>query len=764
MENTSQPKTVKTKVQVYLEYFLLAVCLCTIALRATFAEGPTVQLANQQINPLDTVYSLAVSVILIICFLLWLIVGFYTGRFKYRPTGIEIGLTLFAIAAIISSFFASNKRAAISDFTTLLAGLLMIILLVQILDTTRKIKLVLVVIASLGLLSTYQCNEQFLFNNKMDIEQYEQNPENILRSLGIKAGSFQQMMFEHRLYSKDVNGFFTTSNSAGSFAMMAFFAAVAVLWERFKNLSQKTYSYIYFLIAAALALLVLIGLILTQSKGAITALLIAVFMFVTYLAFGNRLKKYKKSILIIVLLVLPILAAAIICYGAKHHRLPGGNSMLVRWQYWQASAKMYLDHWPTGVGPGNFPNFYPYYKPAAALETVSEPHNFLMNILTQYGPFGLAGFLAVFLTALYKTIFPKNQTALQQSEIRQPSFVKLSFIYLIAISAVLSCIRPIIIPLPAIGSSLEKRAAELILYIIPVLLFAFAFCLFSISCANIRLNTNTTAAILFCAVVGLLIHNLIDFAIFEPGIFTTFCAILACLISLNLNKKQLSGPMLKPKIAGKIMMTIVSIAIAYTCLNIAFIPVAKACWKINDLAFVNRSYAHKLLDQAAEDDPLSTTALTINAQLYLDEYNFAPKPNPQLLIKSTDCLEKAIERNKAYFKNYRKLSSVQILLAKNHTLEKQDDWAQKAFEITLLALERYPGSGQLRLQSAKLAEMLNKKDFAVTQYKKAVEIEDSYRKQFQVMYPGKAVFSRLGNENYKLALERIEELTGKAAR
>ena len=80
--------------------------------------------------------------------------------------------------------------------------------------------------------------------------------------------------------------------------------------------------------------------------------------------------------------------------------------MLVRWQYWQASAKMYADHFLTGVGPGNFAYFYPRYKLPAALETVTDPHNFLLTILTQFGPLGLVGFLALIFVPLWKIIFP----------------------------------------------------------------------------------------------------------------------------------------------------------------------------------------------------------------------------------------------------------------------------------------------------------------------------------------------------------------------
>ena len=46
-------------------------------------------------------------------------------------------------------------------------------------------------------------------------------------------------------------------------------------------------------------------------------------------------------------------------------------------------------------------------------------------------------------------------------------------------------------------------------------------------------NTDITAVALFCGLFGVLIHNLIDFAILEPGILTTFFACIGCLMAMN---------------------------------------------------------------------------------------------------------------------------------------------------------------------------------------------------------------------------------------
>ena len=89
----------------------------------------------------------------------------------------------------------------------------------------------------------------------------------------------------------------------------------------------------------------------------------------------------------------------------------------------------------------------------------------------------------------------------------------------------------------------------------------------------------------------------------------------------------------------------------------------------------------------------------------------------------------------------------------------KNNWLEKAFHSALQAVEYYPGSSQFRMNLASIAQQLDKNDIALEQYKKAIEIEDAYRLQFEKMYPGKEFFSRLGRENYQLAKQKIEQLS-----
>lgn len=546
----------KSKGQVIFEYALLAVCLCVIALRTTFTENPNPQSANQPTQLSDIVYTLSISAVLIFASLTWYLWSFWRKKFSCRITAIEIGLCLFTVAAVMAGLAASDKRAAITHFVTVLAPILMAVLLVQILDSKLKIRLVLTIIAALGVVSAYQCNSQLLTGNKELIQFYEQYPDEVLARQNITPNTLKHWQFKHRLYSEDISGFFTTSNSAGSFALLASFAGIALFLESLRN-RKLTQPLVIFALGVAI---IIFGLVITRSKGALTASVVAAAMFALYLLSPNWLKTHKKIVLIVCLLLTAAVGCTVLWYGLTNGRLPGGNSMFVRWQYWQASARMYADHCHTGVGPGNFAHYYSHYKPPAALEEVSDPHNFMLSILTQYGPVGLIGFLAMMFLPLWRVIADGPVSPSTEAQQPKRSIRKFAAPFAVIISVSLLLIRPIVIPIET-GGMIDVTAGVifyvvLILYVAPVVAFAVGFWLLTANRGNKEnADLKYVSAALFCAVCGFIIHNLIDFAIFEPGAATAFWAIMACLIAVHYHQQRTHQLLLTPTLPGKILIT-----------------------------------------------------------------------------------------------------------------------------------------------------------------------------------------------------------------
>lgn len=766
----TNPAPTKSKALASLEYALLAFYLCVITLRTIFTEGPGTQSMSMPTNLGDTLYSLSVSACLLFSFVLWILWNLYSKRLSYRPTGIEIGLCLFFIAAVISCFAASDKRMAINNVVIFVSPVLCSLILVQILDSREKILLSLAVIAALGVLSAYQCFEQLVAGNQAMIEQYEEDPQSMLEPLGIEPDSLQHFLFEHRLYAGNVRAYFTTRNSAGSFLLIAYFCAVALAVDRIKNRKPPSPNKRRFQAGDIFIIVLLFALALTKSKGSIIGLLFAMLLYALYLGLAKYLKKYKKAVLSACILLCIAGISAIIWYGLKHDRLPGGNSMLVRWQYWHASAKMYADHPLTGVGPGNFTYFYPRYKPTAALESVSDPHNFPLNILTQYGPLGLVGFLAMIIIPLLKIIFPKNP-APPVDAMQKPRTFKTQAITSVLILWLILVLGRLLIAPAAQTGNLAVIIYTFTRFMIPaVVIFAISFLLFKKPIQTIEKaehktpQTNFTAAVLFCGLLGLLLHSMTDFAIFEPGVYTVFWAVTACLIAtVSLTNPQREF-ILRPTPILKRTSVVTAVVLFAAFLIYAFIPVAKTTTTIeksNRAVSLGRlDSAHNLLDAATAYDNLSPVAPSLNARLYLYHAALVPNQSGDLFNRAQECLKTAIERNPAGFKNFERLSQAYLHHAELSSGLQRADLLDNALEAAEKAIELYPGCGRLHFNLAQIAEEMDETEIALEYYGKAIHIENLYRGQFRSMYPNREkIVSRLGEEKYQTAIERIKELS-----
>ena len=755
----------KSKSLRWLEYVLLMLCLCVLALRATYPENPHIVQLNTPNRILgNDGFSLVISTVLITAAIVWCVGMFLCARPSYRFSGIEIGLALFLIAGVIGISVASNKRAAITDMVTLIGPILMALLLIQILDSPAKIRLVLFVVVALGAAGTFQCFDQLLASNQYMIEDYERDPADHIARAGFEPNSFQHMLYEHRLYSKDIRGFFTTGNSAGSFAILATFAAVALFIEKFKNRLKES-SHVPFVLCTIVAAVVTAGLIITHSKGAIIAAAVSAGFLTAYLMFGGWLRVHKKTVFALCLTAVVAGLAAVVWYGMSHGYLPGGNSMLVRWQYWVCSAKMYAAKPLTGVGGGNFATYYTHYKLPQALETVRDPHNFVLTILTQYGPLGLIGFVAAFGFVLYKTIFVPTTTDPPMRQTNDKPFKALAGAALVFILVTLLALRPIVTADNLGDTFMVKVSVMLTLYVIPAITFGIPFLLLWLSdeksCITTRGHDNAARAAIFCGIVAVLIHNLIDFAIFEPGVLTCFWVMIACLGAVNF---QSNGPaasqrdeyrriVFSPSFAVRITAIAAVVAVVWVYCSYAFVPAIKASATIQK-ALQNPNRAGQLFAAAAADDKLSPRALNLNGRLHLQYYRYS-RDKQSMLTQAAQYFTAVVQRDKADFKNYEKLMIVYELLATVSPADEAPEWTQKAYDSGIETARRYPGKGMLQFELGKIAERLGNKKTALAHYEKAVQIEDSYRAQFRRMYPGREVFSRLGQNKYASAKERI---------
>ena len=810
----------------YIEWVLLAVVLIVLAIRATYGESPHTDTIDP-LQPLtNTGFSVLLSGVLLVAVMAGFVMRVVDRRHGFQLTGLEIGLGLFLFAAIVSCLVASDKRAAVTDALTLATPMLAAALLVRLLDRPARIRWVLAIVVAAGLVNVMQSAQQAMASNQMLIEQYEKDPQAFLEPLGIEPGTFKALLYEHRLYGKDVRGFFTTGNSAGSFLILSV-AALAALWLGRPRGAPVARAWMHAVFVFCLMRLVG-GMVLVHSKGATVAAVAGAILFVVGGRLGPWLRRHRAAVAAGGLLVVLGLAGALTVYGRRHGTLPGGRSMLIRWEYWTATARMVQDHPLAGVGGGNFRHYYPRYKADAALETVQDPHNFVLSLLSQYGPLGLLGFVlaigipawraagrydappvageqdgggvalrsaAVALVAAgvvfaTRPFFLMGQ-ATQRAEVQSVT-VLCTVLYLYIVPAAMLGAGTVLLLVPfsllavvAAGAVVFFELVESVLfdfdqvrpatvmvgaallYAVPLFLLGVCWWRGRSPKSGVTGHDETVRPafymwgrwVLWCGLVTVLLAGLVDFALFEPGVYTAFWVILACAVASRAPQSGdtpsafawTPGPRMRKVLAG--LLIVATIGVVYVAV---VLPVQAGYLRQQ----VSRGReAPALLNRAACVDPLDPSGLRDAAKLCLWRYEQTGESS--WLAPAVKTLEEALRRNPASFKDDVLLARTYRFLAQSD--EHPDPYYELALRYVEQAVRKYPGSAELHMDLAEIAEALGRTSLALEHYERAVEIEQAFQEHFRRMYPGRSVVSRLGAERYEMAQRRVEQLRNQSS-
>lgn len=749
---------------------LLVWVLAIAAMRATFTETPHVEAMGRATALSNEAISLLMSAALLAAPVVWVIVGALAGRLRWRKTYFTGAVGVFCAAGLVGVWLASDKRAALTDLVVTASGPAAGLLAVQLFNGKGKVRLFLWLLLAVGAAATYACYDKMTIANDQLIGEYEKNPAAFLASLGIEAGSLEHWQYEHRLYSRDVSGFLTTSNSTGSFFLLAVFAGIGLCVEAFgaRRGSEET---LVALVCTGLATgISLAGLMMTQSKGAVGAFIVFVPVLGVCVVFGKALRAHRRVVCTGLLVLAAGAAVLMTIYGMRHGRLPGGNSMLVRWQYWTASVEMAKEHPVFGTGGGNFATLYMKYKNPAAPETVSDPHNWVLSLLCRFGALGLAAMGAAMVRPVVRMF--ASGIGSQESDVRkvQVNYGERFFwiAILAGVMAAMLAVRPVMMQLGGPGgSSMEQSAAFLLLVVIPAGAIALVFGLLRFAGASDASLGGPNAKLmtaLACGLGAVLLHNLVDFAMFEPGVWTLFWLSAAAGIALAEEQTADGGfqaaafATRRRRIAAGV---IPAAAFAAVVVFAVVPPVRRGAMVYQAIRAMSVEEASGLLDAAVAADILSPDAAVMGARLMMHRFEQrSVVKDAAMMDKAREFAETAIARVPADPRPRRMLGEILMTMARHSEHEAQNRaMKEEAYTKLQEAVRLYPGSDMLNYRLGALAEELGRYDEAVAFLDKALAIETAYRAQFRVMYPKQEeVISRLGPALYADLTARLERL------
>ena len=447
----------------------------------------------------------------------------------YCPLGLKVGIILFTTTMAFSCYFAAEKQPAINASIDLFAAIAMCVALIQLLDKAWKIRLTLCVVVASGLANVAECADQYFVSFDETQQWYNellaQNPNGQHDPMG---SSLNKELLEQRMLSHEASGYFAHSNVAGGYLLLVAFAAMSVTicaaYARNTEL-EKTEVAVGVLVISAL----LFGAVLTKGMGTTIAGVAGITLLASRILKSDFYIKKPKRIFAIGWVCTCAITSIFIIWGITHNGFPNA-SIDFRWDYWTASAKMFTDNWLTGVGAENFGDYYLQYKPITSPEEIKNPHNFLVQIASEYGFAGLVGLIIILfystklLTCSQASNEPKPDHDLPKNQLYR---------YATALALLIFLSRILFLPSQNPAFIIWTTTIAGIPWLMGFILIWLAS---RTPCTeNGRLITWST--IMCCGLLAFLFQDTINFALFVPGARTTFFAILAIPIAMRQSEK-----------------------------------------------------------------------------------------------------------------------------------------------------------------------------------------------------------------------------------
>jgi len=426
-----------------------------------------------------------------------------------------IGFALLGAGVVVSTAFASDKRAAANAGADLLIIVLAGLALARLARARWLANLLVAGVIAAGCTNAVKCITQRAYEFPDTLQTWLVQKEQ-LAARGVDVNSPQIVDYERRLRSADAFGYLThpnvTAACLGSAALLGF----ALLLGCARHMRQPGGA-VRLAVAVLLTALPVAALPLTGSLGGMaSAGLGAVLLVACALASQHIAQRWRTALATVAVGYLLLILAAV-GYGTLRGTLPH-PSLAFRWTYWQGAAQVIADHSLTGVGHENFGTWYVRYRPPEATEEVANPHNIWLSLLAELGPLGLLGGLLLTAAALVRVFRALEAPA---NNVDRPLDIRLLAPALVAALLVHAAFSGM--PLAGPGMAVIWAVEVAVPFMLVLTAAAWAF----ETLIARQQGARPLAAGCAAALVAALVHNLIGFSLMTPAGLSVFILLAA---------------------------------------------------------------------------------------------------------------------------------------------------------------------------------------------------------------------------------------------
>ncbi|MGD1276738.1 MAG: O-antigen ligase family protein [Tepidisphaeraceae bacterium] len=495
----------------FLLVLAVAVARCTFleSLRDPFPVSPGTAAYPRGPGP---AWSLALDLICGLSVLLVLLRRVVDRSYVLRWGAAQILLLPLAAWTALSVKWADDKFAAMVGAAHLVAALALLWSASQLVRSWLRLRIVAAVAYGLLLVFLAQGFYYKFAELPETARTFLANKPSILRDRGYVADSFVARQFEKKILSGELLGFTSSANSLASLIVLLTVIGAAVAMQRRVDRDPPAW-------AGGLALAVPLAvwlLIYTRSKAAMVLPILAAAMLLVIWRFGRSLANHWGRWFWATVAAVGAAMAAVVGYGLVRHGLPTA-SLNFRWRYWVAAWHILLRHPIRGVGWDNFGQHYLGARLPAAAEEVRDPHDFLVRFFVELGVIGGVLLLAWIIRLwweLSRPITPPPPADRTSHAARAGGFAQVLTLVLVILAINIFADIDFHQDASFIALELMKRIMYLAALVIGASLVALR------SLEGPRLDDRPAPWILYGLLVGIgvfLIHNLIEFSIFEAG-------------------------------------------------------------------------------------------------------------------------------------------------------------------------------------------------------------------------------------------------------